>query len=278
MINYIALVGEFYPGTNCYSEGQADDYNSIVWESTAITQVDLDVIGLVKEKTDKILIFSEYAREEIENGYFSSALGTPHLYDSQPEDQLNIIGAVTSNVDMDFGCREPTAGTQVVDLGGAVVGTDATGLVNDTTTYDVEIQFDGTPTYVSVNGQDAQTYDDLITEIQTDLDLTSVGPIALVDGNLTITSSTLGSSSTVNVVPTTLFNSLTQFVGFATPVDGADANAFVKEYKFHTHAQLLQVLNDGAIVKLTTLQKFNVKRAQIMNAVDSAAVAAITWE
>lgn len=50
-----------------------------------------------------------------------------------------------------------------------------------------------------------------------------------------------------------------------------------KAYEVHTNAQLQQVLNDGAVVKLTILQKFNTKKEQILYAADIAAVDAITW-
>jgi len=75
-----------------------------------------------------------------------------------------------------------------------------------------------------------------------------------------------------------LFNSFTGYVAINTAVVGTSALATTpKEYKIHTNAELLTVINDGKDVKLTILQKFNVKKAQVLACVDEAAVDAITW-
>ena len=50
-----------------------------------------------------------------------------------------------------------------------------------------------------------------------------------------------------------------------------------KYYTLHTHAQLRQVLSDGATYKLTCLQHFNELRDDVGAAADEAAVAAIVW-
>ena len=163
MLNYIDIIGNYYPGTICYSAGDPADYNSIVWDSTPISQAELDATYLIDYKTKKIIEFSEQAKTEITSGFASSALGTLHWYDSETEDQLNLIGAVTTNTDMAYACRNSTA--------------------NDT-----------------------------------------------------------------------------------------------KEYKIHTHNELLTVINAGKDIKLAALQKFNVKREQITVAANQTAVDAIVWE
>lgn len=150
-------------------------------------------------------------------------------------------------------------------------------MANDTTSYTVELQIDGVSTFVSVAGQDAQTYTLLLAQIQTQLDLTSAGTITLNAGNIKIESATFGITSTVNIVSPVLFSSLTQYVGILVAVPGVDPNLIAKNYMLHTAAQLKQVLDDGAATKLTILQKFNTKKVQILAAVDSAALAAIVW-
>jgi len=277
MSSYIDIIGEFYPTAECYSAGDPNVYSSIVWTTTPISQATLDTLMFSKEQTDKIMLFGSYAKLDIENGFYSSALGTPYYYDSTIEDQLNIVGATASGIDMYFSNRKPVAGYQEVNVGGAVVGTDATGLANDTTSYTVELQIDGVSTFVSVAGQDAQTYTLLLAQIQTQLDLTSAGTITLNAGNIKIESATFGITSTVNIVSPVLFSSLTQYVGILVAVPGVDPNLIAKNYMLHTAAQLKQVLDDGAATKLTILQKFNTKKVQILAAVDSAALAAIVW-
>lgn len=280
MLSYIDAIGQYFPDAKVHCVGNGTDYNSIVWETTQISQADLDAVILIDYKTVKILEFSEYAKEEIVAGFNSDALGYPHFYDSDADDQLNLIGAVTTNSDMPYSCRPLTQGYQIVDVGGAILGTDATGFANDTTTYDAEVQVDGVSVYVSVVGQNAQTYDALITQIQADLDLgTEASTVTIVNGNIEFKSASYGNTSTINIVDATLLSSLTQFVAINTAVAGlSGVEVLNKVYKQHTHAQLLQVINDGKDVKLAALQKFNVKRAQISEAVDKATVDAIVWE
>ena len=71
---------------------------------------------------------------------------------------------------------------------------------------------------------------------------------------------------------------ITGYVGVNAAVDGLDPSEATKDYRWHTHAQLITVNQDGANVKLTVLQKFNVKKQQILNAADITAVDAITWD
>lgn len=43
---------------------------------------------------------------EIISGFYSSALGTPHLYQSERDDQLNLAGAVLVGIDRAFKCQD----------------------------------------------------------------------------------------------------------------------------------------------------------------------------
>lgn len=162
MKNYLEVISEYYPGTSCYTSGDPNDYASIAWDGAPIPQAELDVHRLGDYKLDKINEFSLIARAEIEGGFESSALGSPYWYKSEVEDQLNLIGAVSSHADLIFPCR--------------------------------------------------------------------VGSI--------------------------------------------DAD---KQYLLHTASQLQAVLADGTTIKLAAMQKLNTKKADILAAVDQAAVDLITW-
>jgi len=75
-----------------------------------------------------------------------------------------------------------------------------------------------------------------------------------------------------------LFSSITGYVAIGDASVGVTAaGTSEKIYKLHTNTELLVVINDGKDVKLTVLQKFNVKKAQVLAAADEAAVDAITW-
>ena len=50
-----------------------------------------------------------------------------------------------------------------------------------------------------------------------------------------------------------------------------------KVYKFHTNWQLQKVIQDGRDMKLTKLQSFSTKKAQVLAATTQAEVDAITW-
>jgi len=110
------------------------------------------------------------------------------------------------------------AGSQVVDFGGTALTGNATGLVDDTTEYTATINIDGTDNAVLVVGNAAQTFGDLITQINADLP----GTEAALDGddNITVTSSTTGNDSVVLITDVDLFSTLTGFVAVDAAVDG----------------------------------------------------------
>lgn len=65
-------------------------------------------------------------------------------------------------------------------------------------------------------------------------------------------------------------------LGVDLPYRCADAVG-VKEFRMHTGAQLKQVAADGALVKLTALEKAATLKAQVQAAADAAAVEAVAW-
>jgi hypothetical protein len=114
------------------------------------------------------------------------------------------------------------AGSQIVDVGGAKAGASATGLANDATAYTATITIDGVAKSVSVTGSTAQTYTNLISEINTDLG--AAGSVSLVGGNLKVVSATTGASSSVSISNVNLFNTLTNYVAIRTASAGTTTN------------------------------------------------------
>ncbi len=123
------------------------------------------------------------------------------------------------------GINTQTAGYQIVNVGGAVSGGDATGLANDTTAYTATVVIDGVSKAVSVVGSAAQTITNLISEINTDIG--AAGTASLTAGNIKITSATTGLTSSVAITDSGsnhLFATLTAFVAILTAVAGTQTN------------------------------------------------------
>ena len=118
------------------------------------------------------------------------------------------------------GLQADAGGYQVVDVGGAVAGSDATGLANDATVYTASVVVDGVTKPIAVTGSTAQTYTTLLSELNTDLGASATA--ALVGGNVRITSATTGPTSTIAITDTDLFSTLTDYVAIDAAVVGTD--------------------------------------------------------
>ena len=98
--------------------------------------------------------------------------------------------------------------------------------------------------------------------------------LAIVGG---FTSSALGAPHTYD---SALEDQLTLIGGVGLGIDlpyrCADA-ADVKEFRLHTAVQLKQVAADGALVKLTALEKAAALKAQVQAAASTAAVEVVAW-
>ena len=110
------IIGNYFPNAQASIVGDPSVYENITWITTPISQVDLDVANLTKVKTDRIIELSASARQVIVNGFHSSALGSDYVYDSAPEDQLNLVGVVASGADTYFSCRDPNTLTKTYIL------------------------------------------------------------------------------------------------------------------------------------------------------------------
>jgi hypothetical protein len=97
----------------------------------------------------------------------------------------------------------------------AVPGTD--------TTYTATINIDGTNYPISVDATNAQTYTQLLAELNTDL--AGAATALLIAGNIRVTSASIGQSSTVLITPGTLFADpdLTDFDAILTAVPGLNS-------------------------------------------------------
>jgi hypothetical protein len=88
-------------------------------------------------------------------------------------------------------------GSQIVDVGGAKTGATATGLANSAEVYGFTVSIDGGASQqISVTGSAAQTYTNLLAEINTDL---TGATCVLVGGNIKIISDTVGAGSSVSI-------------------------------------------------------------------------------
>jgi hypothetical protein len=115
-----------------------------------------------------------------------------------------------------------TSGSQTANFGGAVVGGNPTGLLNDATVYTATVLIDGVNSQsINITGSAAQTFTTLVSELTTDLGV--FGSASIVGGDIVITSASTGSSSTVSITDGTLFAALTGFVSFDAAVPGVDA-------------------------------------------------------
>ena len=118
------------------------------------------------------------------------------------------------------------AGSQIVDVGGAKTGATATGLLNDATvyTYNMEPDGDGNAQTISIVGSAAQTYTNLVTQINNDI---TGATVSIVGGNLKFISATTGASSSIALTAggggANLFTTLTGFVAVRTASAGTAA-------------------------------------------------------
>lgn len=111
---------------------------------------------------------------------------------------------------------------------GILTGSDTTSLENDNTPYGATIELDTGDIDVVIAGEDAQTFAELISEVNDQLG--NDAEIAFVSGRLRVTNTATGATSTVLIsdgnpsgtLP--LFSNLSLFSGFSSPVDGTGPN------------------------------------------------------
>jgi len=122
----------------------------------------------------------------IVTGEISPNLGSG-LYDIGIRSKDLVEATSGTNLDQASSWSMPSnADHQAIYFGDAnlIVGGDATGLLNDATVYDFDVDVNGTPNAISVIGSAAQTFTLLVAEINTDL---TGATAAIVDGHIHIT-------------------------------------------------------------------------------------------
>lgn len=115
-----------------------------------------------------------------------------------------------------------TSGYQEWEFTSAKVGTDSTGLTNDTTVYSATVEVDGNDETVEITGSSAQTIDALVSEIDTAL---TNATCTFDDTNdlIKITSDSSGTGSTISITDTDLFSSVTDMA--ASPNSSIDGTS-----------------------------------------------------
>ena len=119
MIDYIETLATFHSNVGV-SAADACDYNTINWQgNTPIAKTTLEGEWLDIYKAEYIEAMSQQARADIVDGFQSLALGgSPggYWYDSEEEDQLNLIGSASAGDDMNYSCRDTQGGTKTYRL------------------------------------------------------------------------------------------------------------------------------------------------------------------
>lgn len=117
-----------------------------------------------------------------------------------------------------------SAGTQTVSFsGGLTSGESSTGLADDATPYTAVVVVDGRSRTVTITGATAQTAADLLVQLNASLGSTATA--VLSGGNIVITSATTGSNSSVLIIDSDLFSSMTGYNALLLPITGGSADA-----------------------------------------------------
>jgi len=192
----------------------------------ALLQVEVN--ALITE-INRFASATEFNGQKLLDGSFTSLIVHFGL-DATADSQLDIAAAAGFTagipVDMEFilaGTSTPFTGSQVVNVGGSVTGADATGIPNVAGPFTATITVDGAAQAISIAGTAAQTYTNLINELNADLGVTATA--SLSGGNILITSATTGLTSTVSIADTDLFANVTNFAGFNAPIIGLDISS-----------------------------------------------------
>lgn len=112
---------------------------------------------------------------------------------------------------------DDTAGYQDVNFGGSITDElNATNLAAGTHTATINVN--GSPIQISINAALATNFADLVTEINNDLG--GIATASIVNGNIRVSSNSVGSSSTILIVDTDLFVNATGYASLLLPING----------------------------------------------------------
>lgn len=130
-------------------------------------------------------------------------------------------GDISANIEWSIAASIATQGLQGVDLGGVPPGGNASGLANDATVYTATVDVDGAeaPQAIAITGTAAQTMQTLLDELNAD---TTGATWTLAGNGLICRSDSTGISSSINLVDTNLFSTVTGFSSVEGAVNGVD--------------------------------------------------------
>jgi hypothetical protein len=226
--SYTGTIGKTY--TNSISGGAESGYDEINVGSNKIGASAtgfLNTAALYKATVtvDGIAYLMSFAGSTAQTfTTFLSGLNTVlgvHATAALVNGNVRITSASTGAISTVTVVDTPAAGSQVVNVGGAKTGASPTGLTNDATSYTATVTIDGVGYPVTVAGSAAQTYTALLSAIATAIGVH--GSVAIVSGNIKVTSATTGVASSVAIADTGanhLFASLTGFVAIVAAVAG----------------------------------------------------------
>lgn len=121
MKDYVKCLGIYFPDVSvvCFGDSRIYDNLQVEGDEPLPPQEVLDAMMLTHTKETKVLELSDNCRKEIIGGFTSTALdGVVHMYDAQREDQLNLVGSVSSiapDAQYPSGTAMPYAVRPVVD-------------------------------------------------------------------------------------------------------------------------------------------------------------------
>lgn len=190
----------------------------------------------------------------------SAAIAIPTTASGEPAKVIRVV-ALSGGGYIKFGAGPASAGYQEVTFSTTITGTDPTGLANDTTDYTATITVDGVAKAISILGNAAQTFTDLINELNTDLGASATA--AIVSGKIRVTSATSNDNSSVSIVDSGtnhLFASLTGFTAISPAVAGVGVVATANDILITVTPEYFKVAGNSyfAHIQETSAQKLNI--------------------
>lgn len=198
---------------------------------------------------------------------------------------VNVGGAIVGGSATGLSNNTNTSGSQTVDVGGAVGGATATGLANNSTIYTANVLVDGVSNVVNVTGSTAQTYVDLVTEL--DADLTGATS-SVATNDLVITSSSTGIKSKILIkdLPlqtstggpdfptfgTPLFSSLTLFNAIDPAINGTSEIVYVADIEIDGVVNSVSIIGNTAQIYTDLLTEIDVDLTGATSAIVSGNV------
>lgn len=125
-VTYLDALSRYYPeiqvDAQCHDGDGIIQYDEIVWKvGGPIPQNELEAKILELAKERRTMEISQDCENYIMSGFQSDALGSPHIYDSEFVDQINLVGALitvspygedTEGYTIYYACRDVSTGVK----------------------------------------------------------------------------------------------------------------------------------------------------------------------